>query len=233
MKFRLMGNPPIGILLVDKPTGITSHDVVYKVRKKTGVKRVGHTGTLDPLATGLLIVLVGREFTKRQTEFLKLDKDYICEAQLGVETDTYDVDGKTIKEASWEELKKITETDFKRALDNFRGEINQTVPPYSAVKIKGEKLYEKARKGEIIQEDLPSRRVLIKELKLIGFVKNAEQEELFFTIKVSCSSGTYIRSLVYDVGQQLGVGATTTSLRRTRIGKYKIEDAMNLQSFVA
>ena len=173
MKFRLMGNPPIGILLVDKPTGITSHDVVYKVRKKTGVKRVGHTGTLDPLATGLLIVLVGREFTKRQTEFLKLDKDYICEAQLGVETDTYDVDGKTIKEASWEELKKITETDFKRALDNFRGEINQTVPPYSAVKIKGEKLYEKARKGEIIQEDLPSRRVLIKELKLkLAYILN-------------------------------------------------------------
>ena len=229
MEIGLDSSSSSGILLIDKPTGMTSHDVVYKVRKKTDVKRVGHTGTLDPLATGLLIILVGREFTKRQNEFLKLDKEYICEAQLGIETDTYDADGKVIQRAKWKELKEISQTNLKKVLENFRGEIIQIVPAYSAVKIKGQKLYEKARKGEIIK-DLPSKKIDIKKLELLDFKK--DQQKIFFTIKVVCSSGTYIRSLVHDIGQLLGVGATITSLRRISIGKYKIKDAMTLQSFV-
>lgn len=215
MKFELKGDPLAGILLIDKPSGMTSHDVVNQVRKKTKVKRVGHAGTLDPLATGLLIVLVGREFTKRQAEFMKLDKEYICEAQLGVETDTYDVDGKVVKKANWEEVKKITKKKLQQVLDSFRGEITQIVPAYSAVKIKGEKLYEKARRGKINKKDLPSRQVEIKELELIEF----NQDRGFFKIRVVCSSGTYIRSLVHDIGLELGVGSTVNQLRRTKIGE--------------
>ncbi len=233
MKLGLQGSPPVGILLIDKPSGLTSHDVVYKVRKKTGVKRVGHAGTLDPLATGLLIILVGREFTKRQTEFLKQDKEYLCRVQLGVETDTYDIDGQITKKAEWEEISRVTQEDLEKVLENFRGEIIQTVPAYSAVKVKGEKLYQKARKGEINKEDLPSRKVSIKELELMEFEKNDRKQEVFSTIKVECGSGTYIRSLVHDIGQKLGVGATVSSLRRTSIGEHRLEDAVSLQSFVA
>ncbi|MBT3249168.1 MAG: tRNA pseudouridine(55) synthase TruB [Candidatus Pacebacteria bacterium] len=233
MRIGLSGNPPAGILLIDKPTGITSHDVVYKVRKKTGVKRVGHAGTLDPLATGLLIVLVGREFTKRQSEFLKQDKEYLCEVQLGIETDTYDVDGQIIKEADWENLVRISKEDVEKVLDQFRGQISQTVPAFSAVKVKGRKLYEKARKGEIDKKDLPSREVHIKELEPIDLKKDEVAQEMFFNIRVACSSGTYIRSLAHDIGQELGVGATVKELRRTKIGELKLEDSTPLQGFVA
>lgn len=231
MKLGLSGNPPKGILLIDKPSGITSHDVVYRVRQKTGVKRVGHAGTLDPLATGLLIVLVDREFTKRQTEFLKLDKGYICQVQLGIETDTYDIDGEVIERAQGEALAEISRKDLENVLEKFKGNIVQTVPPFSAVKVKGEKLYNKARRGEIDKNNLPQREVEILDLELLDFEKN--QQLTSFTIKVVCSSGTYIRSLAHDVGQKLKVGATVTSLRRISIGKYKIEAATTLQSFVA
>jgi tRNA pseudouridine55 synthase len=225
MKIGLSGNPPVGILLVDKPTGITSHDVVYRVRKQTGVRRVGHAGTLDPLATGLLIVLVGREFTKRQSEFLKQDKEYLCEAQLGIETDTYDVDGQIVKIASWEELGNISQVDLEKVLGKFRGEIAQTVPAFSAVKVKGQKLYDKARRGQIDKKDLPSREVDIKELELTDFKKDEESKAIFFNIKVDCSSGTYIRSLAHDIGQELGVGATVKELRRTKIGEFDISES--------
>lgn len=233
MEFGLKGNPPAGILLIDKPTGITSHDVVYRVRKKTGVRKVGHAGTLDPLATGLLIILVSREFTKKQTQFLKQDKEYICEAQLGIETDSYDVDGQIVKEEAWEKIDKICQEDFEKVLNQFRGEISQTVPAFSAVKVKGEKLYQKARRGEIDKKALPSRQVIIKELELLEFEKDVENRTLFFKIRVFCSSGTYIRSLAHDIGQELGVGATVSQLRRTKIGDLSIGDAVSLQSFVA
>ena len=233
MEIGLSGNPPSGILLIDKPTGITSHDVVYQVRNKTGVRKVGHTGTLDPLATGLLIILVGREFTRRQSEFLKQDKEYLCKIQLGLETDSYDVDGQITKEVSWKELEKISQLDLEKVLDKFKGEIIQIVPAFSAVKVKGQKLYEKARRGEIDKNDLPSRKVNIKELELIDFKKDEESQTIFFNIKVACSSGTYIRSIAHDVGQELGVGATVSELRRTKIGEFKLEIAATLQSFVA
>lgn len=233
MKIGLSGNPPAGVLLIDKPTGITSHDVVNQIRRQTGVRRVGHAGTLDPLATGLLIILVGREFTKRQTEFLKLDKEYLCEVELGIETDTYDVDGEIIKKAGWNKLEKISKADLEKTLEQFRGEITQVVPAYSAVKIKGQKLYEKARRGEIDKKTLPSRKVNIKELELVEFKKDEAVQEIFFTIKVACSSGTYIRSIAHDIGQELGVGAMVKELRRTKIGELNINQANELQGFVA
>lgn len=218
-----------GILLIDKPSGITSHTVVNKVRRVTGVKRVGHAGTLDPLATGLLIVLVGREFTKQQSRFLKQDKTYICQAVLGTETDTYDSDGQVVNQAEWEKIRGITQSQLEQALTSFKGQIKQQVPAFSAVKVKGEKLYNRARQGTVKKEDLPIRDVRVHELKLIDFKKKTAEKQLLFTIEVSCSSGTYIRSLVHDIGQMLGVGATVTTLRRTKIGSYSIEQAITIE----
>jgi tRNA pseudouridine55 synthase len=202
--------------------------VVNRVRRATGVKRVGHAGTLDPLATGLLILLVGREFTKRQSEFLKQDKEYICTAQLGIVTDTYDSQGQTLSQADWDEVAKITRADLAGALENFRGQINQAVPAYSAVKIAGEKLYQKARRGKPLPAELPVRQVNITQLQLLDFQQDLESQILAFTIQVSCSSGTYIRSLIHDIGQQLRVGATVTALRRTKIGQLSVDQAISL-----
>jgi tRNA pseudouridine55 synthase len=216
------------ILLIDKPTGMTSHDVVNIIRRKTGVKRVGHAGTLDPLATGLLIILVGRESTKRQSEFLKQDKEYEVVAQLGIETDTYDSDGKITHESSPESVAKITQEDVEHVLTNFRGKIDQTVPAYSAVKMQGQKLYEIAREGKADEIVLPIRSVEIYSLELADFQKDTHSQKTFFKLKVHCSSGTYVRSLVYDIGRKLGVGATVTQLRRTKIGDLTVENADKL-----
>ena len=216
-------NPNEGILLIDKPTGITSHDVVDVVRKKLSVKRVGHTGTLDPLATGLLIVLVGRQYTKKQEQYLKQDKQYQVTVKLGIETDSYDSEGSVVKKALPALLKKVTLKNIKESLKNFQGEITQTVPAYSAIKIKGKKLYELARQNKKIK--LPQRIVNIKGLKLISFNSKTSQLELL----VDCSSGTYIRSLAHDLGQSLGVGAHVTILRRTKIGDLSVTKAIPLE----
>ena len=206
-------------LFVDKPGGVTSHDVVGWARRLTGVKKIGHAGTLDPLATGLLIILIGRNWTKRQTEFLKQDKTYLVSCRFGVASDTYDVDGSVRSLAS---AKKIDDEDIKQAVnDHFLGEITQTVPPFSAVKQKGKKLYQLARAGQIDEADLPKRQVRVDEFRLLEF--NKENQTASF--EVSVSSGTYIRSLIHDLGQALGVGAVVTSLRRTRIGRFNIDEA--------
>lgn len=218
-----------GVLLIDKPSGITSHDVVNQVRRQTGVKRVGHAGTLDPLATGLLIILVGRDATKKQAEFLHQDKEYICTAQLGIETDTYDSEGVITRRTPWERVKQLTPDQVESALAHFRGEIHQTVPAYSAVKVQGQKLYDKARRGTIDITALPSRVVKIYELELLDFYKDEAQQAVFLSLRVKCSSGTYIRSLVYDLGQFLGIGAYITALRRTKIGEFTVEDAQQLK----
>lgn len=219
-------SPNEGILLLDKPTGLTSHDVVNVVRKKLQVKRVGHTGTLDPLATGLLIILVGRQYTKKQAEFLKQDKQYQVIIKLGLETDSYDSDGEVVKSASPDSLKKITTKKITTALKNFQGEIFQTVPSYSAVKIKGKKLYELARKKQTIAK-LPERTVNITHLELVSFNNQTSLLELL----VGCSSGTYIRSLAHDLGQVLKVGAHVVGLRRTKIGKISIDKAISMKKF--
>jgi tRNA pseudouridine55 synthase len=222
----ITSNP--GILLIDKPKTWTSHDVVAKIRHLTGVKTVGHAGTLDPLATGLLIVLVGKQYTKRQTEFLKMDKEYVCTARLGMETDTYDTDGQILKTATWSELKEISQEQLQQALLQFVGVINQTVPAYSAVKVKGKKLYNLARQDKVDLTTLPQRQVNIYELQLIETLKDETKQQFTLTIKVKCSSGTYIRSLVHDLGQKLGVGACVTELRRTHIGSYSIDQSVQL-----
>lgn len=222
-----------GILLIDKPIGITSHDVIDQVRRITQVRRVGHAGTLDPLATGLLIVLVGREFTKLQDTFMKQDKEYICVAKLGITTDTYDSQGKTTHEVPWEKLAVINRDTVVEKLKLFRGEITQTVPAYSAVKIAGEKLYEKSRRGTIDLTNLPKRQVTIHQLQLINFEKKSDQQEVFIELQINCSSGTYVRSLIHDLGQLLGVGATVIKLRRTKIGALHLDDAVTLDELRA
>ena len=218
-----------GILLIDKPAGITSHDVVDRVRRIVGVKRVGHAGTLDPFATGLLIVLVSREFTKQQVKFLKLNKEYLCQAQLGVTSDTYDITGQVTETADWSKLSQVTEAKLKQALASFTGQITQVVPAYSAVRVKGHKLYELARRHQLNQVELPAKQVEIFRLELLDFKLSAESEHAEFTVLVNCSSGTYIRSLIHDLGQQLGLGAVTTTLKRTQIGPYQLTDAIGLE----
>lgn len=217
-----------GLLLIDKSQDWTSHDVVAKLRRITGVRKIGHAGTLDPLATGLLIILVGREFTKRQTEFLKQDKEYQCEAQLGIVTDSYDRMGQEINHASWTELKKIKRQDLEKVLLKFMGEITQTVPAFSAVKVKGRKLYNQARKGEVDLKTLPVREVEIYELELLEFEKDLAAQKITFKIRTKVSSGTYIRSMIHDIGGMLGVGATVLELRRTKIGEIAVDGAENL-----
>jgi tRNA pseudouridine55 synthase len=212
-----------GIYLIDKPTGLTSHDVVDVVRRELGVKRVGHTGTLDPLATGLLIILVGREFTKKQDQYLKKDKQYKVTIKLGEETDTYDSQGQVVSKTPLTRVEKITKQDISTTLNKFKGEINQTVPPFSAVKVAGKKLYELARQKKDIKK-LPVKTVTIKRIKLISYSKKEKELELL----VDCSSGTYVRSLAHDIGALLGVGAHVTSLRRTKIGKFSVTKAISL-----
>jgi tRNA pseudouridine55 synthase len=215
-----------GIYLVDKPSGPSSHDIVNYFRKKSGIKRVGHCGTLDPLASGLLIILVSREYTRKQTLYLKKDKEYLVEAVLGIETDSYDQTGRIVKEIPWEKLKEINKKDLQKILPEFKGQIEQTVPIFSAVKIKGQKLYQKARRGELV--NLPSRLIEIKKLTLKKFQKDVSKQKINFELLVNCSSGTYIRSLIHDLGKKLGCGATVTVLRRTKIDKFSVKKANKL-----
>ena len=224
----VLSNVKPGIYLVDKPSGPSSHDIIDYFRKKSGIKRIGHCGTLDPLASGLLIVLVGREYTRSQRLYLKKDKEYVVQAILGTETDSYDQTGKIVKQAIWQELQNIKKSDLQKLLPQFKGEIEQTVPIFSAVKIKGQKLYKKARKGELV--NLPSRLIEIKKLKLKSFKKDVKKEEIIFELEVSCSSGTYIRSLIHDLGLKLGVGAMVFALRRTKIDKFKVKKAIKLSA---
>jgi tRNA pseudouridine55 synthase len=215
-----------GIMLVDKPSGVTSHDVVSWARRLTGIKRIGHTGTLDPLASGLLIILIGRQYTKLQAEFLKQDKEYLCEIRLGAVSDTYDIEGQIQETVTWEELSLITKEKLEKTLPSFRGKIEQVVPAFSAVKVGGRKLYVAARRGQTKLEALPKRQVLIKELELINWQVDSKQKNIHFSIRVNCSSGTYIRSLAHDIGQSLGVGAVVVKLRRTLIGELNLKQAV-------
>jgi tRNA pseudouridine55 synthase len=211
------------VLFIDKPSDWTSHDIVNVVRGKTGVRRVGHAGTLDPMATGLLIVLVGREATKYQDYFMHMDKSYHFTAQLGYETDTLDRTGATTHTSSWDEVKKITQEKIEEVVKSFVGTYEQQVPMYSAVRVDGQKLYDLARKGKKVKP--PTRIVNITSLQLLGFDIDLAKQEATFECTVECGSGTYIRSLAQDIGQKLHVGATVTSLRRTTIGPFSVNSA--------
>ena len=208
----LATEPQSGLLLVDKPAGITSHDVVHRVRRAIGVKRVGHAGTLDPMATGLLVLGVGR--ATRLLRFLAdMPKVYEGSGVLGVETNTLDAEGEVTRESPV----AVSEPELRAAMSALTGEIEQAPPAYSAVKVGGERLYRSARRGEPVEA--PPRRVRVDGFDLLGF------EPPGFDFRVQCSSGTYVRSLVADVGARLGTGAHLSALRRTAIGSFRVEDA--------
>lgn len=218
-----------GICLIDKAAGISSHGVVNALRRRFGIKRIGHTGTLDPLASGLMICLVGRQFTKLQDSFLKLPKSYLCMMKFGFTSDTFDKTGDVTKTAEWEKLASLTEAQAVAALATFLGQQQQQVPVFSAVKIQGEKLYQKMRKGKgLTALVIPTRQVTFTELTLLAWLPNPATQSLTAQIQVTCSSGTYIRSLVHDFGQTLGVGAIVTELRRLKVGHWSVDQAQTI-----
>ncbi len=207
----------LGIINFLKPAGMTSHDAVYMLRRLTGEKRIGHTGTLDPMAVGVLPLCIGN--ATRIIDYLDLDqKEYRCELLLGVETDTWDIWGKLLEDKR-ELCKKIDKNEFMEALFAFRGDIYQTPPGYSAIKINGKHLYEYARMDQVIEVE--KRPVTIHRIDLISF----DQKTGRAIFDVLCSKGTYIRSICHDIGQTLGCGGTMSFLARKASGEFRIEEA--------
>ncbi len=218
-----------GILIIDKPVGMTSHDVVARVRRVLRTKRVGHTGTLDPFATGVMVLLIGG--ATRLAQFIDKDeKEYEALVQFGFETDTGDVTGSRIGDRGLriEEIAgKLKLVQWDAVLQEFRGEILQTPPMYSAKKIDGKKLYELARQGlEVEREPV---KVVIRELELLPSAIHDQQSAI--RMRVACSAGTYIRTLGEEIGREVGLGAHLTELRRTRAGRFELRDAIALDDF--
>ncbi len=206
-----------GALVVDKPVGMTSHDVVQAIRNGTGLRRAGHTGTLDPRASGVLVILVGPAV--RLSEYVSAsDKRYQAIIRLGGSTDTFDAEGLV---TPTKDPVNVTETQFETALQTFVGEIEQTPPPYSAVKVQGRKAYEMAREGEEVE--LAPRKITVHHLEVLEW---APPEVV---IDVHCSSGTYVRSLANDLGVMLGCGAYLVGLRRTKSGRFSLRDLVPLR----
>jgi tRNA pseudouridine55 synthase len=215
--------PVDGLLVIDKPEGITSHDVVNRVRRILGIKRVGHTGTLDPFATGVMVVLVGR--ATRLAQFIDKDeKEYEATIRFGFETDTGDVTGMQTSEyrVRNEVAAVLGDTDWNSVLARFRGGIEQVPPMYSAKKVGGKKLYESARKG--VEIERKPVRVTIKVLELL----DRDQDADTLCLRVVCSAGTYIRTLAENIGRTVGVGAHLTDLRRTRSGRFDLSQALTV-----
>jgi tRNA pseudouridine55 synthase len=213
-----------GVINVLKPPGMTSHDVVGFVRRVAGTKRVGHTGTLDPAAAGVLPICIGQ--ATRLVEYLQAGtKEYIAEATFGYETDTLDAEG---QEVSRGDSSAVTVETLRQALDPLRGEIEQTPPLYSAIKQDGKKLYELARAG-VEDVEIPTRRVTISRLLPTHFVRGDADTLPRALLHIECSGGTYIRSLVRDAGRNLGCGATMTFLVRTRSGAFRLQEAHTLE----
>jgi len=211
------GQKLCGILNINKPSGMTSHDVVLRVRKISGQKRVGHAGTLDPLATGVLILCLGQ--ATRVAEYLMAsDKMYRARVRLGVTTDTYDTEGRVTGQAGAE---GITRAQVERELSGFVGSLEQTPPMYSAIKHKGTPLYRLARRGQVVARK--ARKVEIRTLRLTEWAPPQLE------IEVHCSKGTYIRSLAHDLGQRLGCGAHLAGLTRMASGHFSIEQAITLE----
>lgn len=206
-----------GFLNVFKPASMTSHDVIAILRKITKIRQIGHAGTLDPFAQGVLPVAIGK--ATRLIEFLNDDKEYLAEVSFGKSTNTYDCEG----EATFECDSKVALKELKEALESFKGEILQTPPIYSAIKIKGKKLYEYARKGEEVE--IQPRKVTIEKLELKSFDQKKQTAEIL----IKCSKGTYIRSIAHDLGQNLKVGAHLSKLIRTRAGDFLVENSIPLE----
>ncbi|MBE6925519.1 MAG: tRNA pseudouridine(55) synthase TruB [Ruminococcaceae bacterium] len=209
-----------GIVIVDKPENWTSQDVVSKLRGVFKTRRIGHGGTLDPMATGVLPVFVGR--ATRAVEFFEhAEKTYIATLRFGITTDTEDITGRVLKEKEV----SVTREELETALPKFRGEIDQVPPMYSAIKVNGQKLYELARKGREVERQ--SRKVTIFQLECQDF--DGKDAKLF----IHCSKGTYIRTLCKDIGESLGCGGCMAALRRVSAGAYTAEDAVSLESLIA
>ena len=208
-----------GILIVDKPQDWTSHDVVAKLRGIYRERRIGHSGTLDPMATGVLAVFLGR--ATRAVELCENDeKTYVAGLRLGTVTNTQDITGEILESRSVD----ITELQLQQVLTQFLGPQQQIPPMYSAVKIQGKKLYELARKGQTVERK--PRNIVIHELKLLG----RQQED--FLLEIRCSKGTYVRTLCHDIGEKLGCGGCLSSLRRTEAGRFSLEDAVTLEDIL-
>ena len=216
-----------GIIIIDKPEGWTSHDVVAKLRGALQQKRIGHGGTLDPMATGVLPLFVGR--ATRAAEYCEnADKEYIAGLKLGIVTDTQDATGKTIGEYEV----KATMEDLLRTLPRFLGKQNQIPPMYSAIKISGKKLYELARKG--IEIDRPAREVYISDIELLDSeAVGSKLEAHEYLLRISCSKGTYVRTLCHDIGTILGCGGIMSSLRRVKAGAFTISMGHSLNEVLS
>lgn len=208
---------PQGVIFIDKPIGKTSFSLVATLRRRLGVKKIGHCGTLDPLASGLMILLVGRNYTRLADQCLAEEKEYLATLQLGVATDSYDAEGQV---TATSELIPTPE-QLQEALKGFQGQVDQIPPMFSAKKVKGRKLYELARKGEVIER--AAVRVTLNVELLSYQYPNIE-------LRITCSKGTYVRSIAHDLGQTLGCGAHLIALRRTRSGSFRIEESVNLDS---
>ena len=217
-----------GIIIVNKPAGWTSFDVVAKIRNLTGVKKVGHSGTLDPMATGVLPIFLGKA-TKSISTFIEGDKGYSGEMVLGAKTDTGDADGKVLSPKS-EILNKskiqISKSKLEELFNKYKGEIEQVPPMYSAVKYKGERLYKLARKGIEVKRE--ARKVTIYDLRITGYDSSTERVSFY----VLCSKGTYIRQLAMDIGDDLGCGAYLSRLERTYSHPFHISQALNMETII-
>lgn len=205
-----------GFLNIYKPKGMTSHDVVAVLRRLTKIKQIGHTGTLDPFAEGVLPICIGK--STRLIEYLADDKEYLATVQFGSNTTTYDLEGDIVENFN----KKITKTELLAELENFKGEISQLPPIYSAIKVNGKKLYEYARKGEDVE--IKPRKVVISKIELKSFDENSQSAQIL----IACSKGTYIRSIAYDLGKKLKCGGHLTNLIRTKAGNFNLNNSVKL-----
>lgn len=216
-EFSLHSNDMNGLLLINKPTGITSFDCIRSLRKSTRVKKIGHAGTLDPAASGLMLMLFGSA-CKQAEQFSKLNKTYVAEITLGATSTTGDREGEITVTSD----RRPALAEIEIVLQSFVGEITQTPSIYSAIKINGQEAYKLARKGQ--QPDMPSRKVTVHSIKML------EYEYPIVKIEADVSSGTYIRSLAADIGEKLGTGAYLSNLVRTRVGEYSLDKAVELDS---
>ena len=206
-------------MLINKPLYWTSFDAVRKIRNLIGIKKVGHAGTLDPLATGFLIICTGK-FTKKMSEYMAQEKEYTGAFTMGAVTPTYDLESKP---ENFKSIENISEAKIQDTIKKFIGEIRQAPPAHSAIKVQGRRVYELARKGKEV--NLEPREIFIKEFE----IREIDLPKVHF--RVVCSTGTYIRSLANDFGKQLDCGAYLSSLCRTRIGEFKLENALSIEEF--
>lgn len=204
----------VGILLVDKPQARTSFSLIRSLRKLTGIKKIGHAGTLDPFATGVMVMLIGKQYTTLSDKLIMNDKEYIAEVSLGVSTDTYDCDGKIVASSK----KKPLIAEIEQAIAQFQGTIEQIPPMFSAKKVKGKKLYELARKGEVIER---------KPALITLTTTILDYQYPYLRLHISCSKGTYIRSIAHELGTKLGCGAHLSQLQRTKSGTFCLADCID------